>query len=63
MAWWLQNNLRMIQNNLRDIDAGMDVDAWFAEIESSHCNCVMVGAGASPRSTPRTCPTRPAART
>ena len=45
MAWWLQNNLRMIQNNLRDIDAGMDVDAWFAEIESSHCNCVMVGAG------------------
>mgnify|MGYP000913409781 CR=1 FL=1 len=20
MAWWLQNNLRMIQNNLRDID-------------------------------------------
>ncbi len=45
MAWWLKNDLRMIQNNLRDIDAGMDVEAWFREIEKSHCNCVMVGAG------------------
>ncbi len=45
MAWWLENNLRMIQNNLRDIDAGMDVQEWFQEIEKSNCNCVMVGAG------------------
>ena len=45
MPWWLNNNLRMIQNNLRDIDAGMDVQKWFEEIRASHCNCVMVGAG------------------
>ena len=45
MHWWLQNDLRMIQNNLRDVDAGMDVDAWFEQIRLSHCNCVMVGAG------------------
>ena len=45
MPWWLDNNLRMIQNNLRDIDAGMDVQKWFEEIRASHCNCVMVGAG------------------
>lgn len=45
MAWWLQNNLRMIQNNLRDIDAAMDVEKWFEEIRASHCSCVMVGAG------------------
>ena len=26
MAWWLKNNIRMIQNNIRDIDAKMDID-------------------------------------
>ena len=45
MPWWLDNNLRMIQNNLRDIDASMDVESWFAHIQEAHCNCVMVGAG------------------
>ena len=45
MHWWLKNDLRMIQNNLRDIDAGMDVEQWFEQIRLSHCNCVMVGAG------------------
>lgn len=45
MAWWLDNNLRMIQNNLRDIDAGMDVEKWFEQVRASNCNCVMVGAG------------------
>ena len=30
MAWWLKNNLRMIQNNLRDIDAELiDPEKWF----------------------------------
>ena len=47
MKWWLENNLRMIQNNLRDTDAGMDVEKWFEEIRLSHCNCVMVGMGGS----------------
>lgn len=45
MTWWLENRLRMIQNNLRDIDADMDVEQWFREIQASYCNCVMVGAG------------------
>ena len=26
MAWWLKNNIRMIQNNIRDIDVRMDID-------------------------------------
>lgn len=45
MAWWLQNNLRMIQNNLRDTDAAMDVDKLIKELKEFHCNTVMVGAG------------------
>lgn len=44
MAWWMDNRIRMIQNNLRDIDAAMDVDALVARLESFDCNCVMVGA-------------------
>ena len=44
MPWWLQNNLRMIQNNLRDMDAEMDVDALVEELQSFHANAVMVGA-------------------
>lgn len=44
MSWWLENNIRMIQNNLRDIDAAMDVDKLVEALESFDCNCVMVGA-------------------
>ena len=44
MAWWMDNRIRMIQNNLRDIDAAMDVDALIADLEKFDCNCVMVGA-------------------
>lgn len=45
MSWWLENNLRMIQNNLRDIDAKMDIDNLIAEIKTYSCNVLMVGAG------------------
>ncbi|MGI6238799.1 MAG: family 10 glycosylhydrolase [Christensenellales bacterium] len=34
----------MIQNNLRDIDAAMDVGKLVDTLESFDCNCVMVGA-------------------
>ena len=44
MAWWMDNRIRMIQNNLRDIDAAMDVDRLIADLEKFECNCVMVGA-------------------
>ncbi len=45
MAWWLENNLRLIQNNLRDIDAQMDIDGLIAAIKTYSCNVLMVGAG------------------
>ena len=44
MKWWQNNRMRMIQNNLRDIDGDMDVDALVAELKSYRCNTVMVGA-------------------
>ena len=44
MAWWLENRTRMIQNNLRDVDARMDVDLFVENLKSFDANCVMVGA-------------------
>ena len=34
MAWWLKNNIRMIQNNIRDIDAKMNIDHQIAWLKS-----------------------------
>lgn len=45
MAWWLKNNLRLIQNNLRDIDGAMDVDSLVATLKEFDCNVVRVNAG------------------
>lgn len=45
MAWWMENNLRLVQNNMRDIDGDMDVDKLIAELKDFRCNAVMVGAG------------------
>lgn len=45
MAWWLENNLRLVQNNMRDIDGAMDVDKLIDELRGFRCNVVMVGAG------------------
>ncbi len=45
MPWWLKNNLRLIQNNLRDLDAQMDVDALVKTVKEDFCaNVLMVGA-------------------
>jgi len=44
MKWWQDNRMRMIQNNLRDIDGDMDVDALVSELRDFCCNTVMVGA-------------------
>jgi len=44
MKWWQDNRMRMVQNNLRDIDGAMDVDALVAELQDFCCNTVMVGA-------------------
>lgn len=45
MSWWQSNNIRMIQNNTRDIDAAMDVDKWVEVLKALHCNTVMAGVG------------------
>ena len=45
MPWWSDNNFRMIQNNTRDIDAAMDVDALVSELQDFECNVAMVGVG------------------
>lgn len=45
MAWWLENRMRLVQNNMRDIDGAMDVDKLIEELREFRCNAVMVGAG------------------
>ena len=43
--WWLKNNLRMIQNNIRDIDAAMDVDAEVKKLKEFGANVLQIGCG------------------
>lgn len=45
MAWWNSNRIRLIQNNLRETDAGMDVDACIRELKSFEANAWMINAG------------------
>ncbi len=45
MAWWLKNNLRMIQNNIRDIDADMDVDSYIKTLKEFGANVLQIGCG------------------
>lgn len=44
MAWWENNRMRMVQNNLRDVDGAMDVAALVEELKAFEANTVMVGA-------------------
>ncbi len=45
MAWWLKNNLRMIQNNLRDIDAELiDPDRYVEWLKEFGANTVQINA-------------------
>lgn len=44
MPWWLHNDLRMVQYNLRDMDAALDIDALIASLIDLKTNTVMVGA-------------------
>lgn len=43
--WWKENNLRLIQCNLRETDAQMDVDKLMQTLLEFQCNVLMVGAG------------------
>lgn len=45
MAWWQSEKLRMIQNNLRDIDADMDVSQYVRRLKEFGANACMVGCG------------------
>ena len=43
--WWLRNNLRMIQNNIRDIDAEMDIDSEIKRLKEFGANVLQIGCG------------------
>ncbi|GAE06413.1 family 10 glycosylhydrolase [Paenibacillus sp. JCM 10914] len=45
MNWWSTNRLRLIQNNLRETDADMDVDLLIRELKSFQANALMMNAG------------------
>ncbi|MCP1182372.1 alpha-amylase family protein [Paenibacillus sp. 1781tsa1] len=45
MNWWSSNRLRLIQNNLREIDAGMNVDLLMKELQEFQANVLMMNAG------------------
>ncbi len=45
MAWWLQNNIRMVQNNIRDIDARMDIDRHIQWLKDLGANTLQIGCG------------------
>ncbi|MBM7570091.1 alpha-amylase family protein [Aquibacillus albus] len=45
MAWWSNNNLRMIQNNLREKDANLNVDALISQLKELNANVLMMNAG------------------
>ncbi|MBW8002348.1 MAG: hypothetical protein FVQ80_10055 [Planctomycetes bacterium] len=43
--WWLKKPMRMIQTNLREIDATLDVDEYIEDISKFNANVVMVNVG------------------
>lgn len=45
MSWWLNNNLRMIQNNLRSIDVQMDTKKYVETLKEFGANVTMIGCG------------------
>lgn len=44
-GWWMENNLRLIQCNLRETDAQMDTDRLISDIVGFGANALMIGAG------------------
>lgn len=45
MKWWMEHKFRMIQNNLRDIDAGLDVEYEIAKLKEFGANVLQIGCG------------------
>lgn len=44
-TWWNRTPIRLIQTNLREIDALMDVDAFVKSIEDASANVVLINVG------------------
>lgn len=44
-TWWNRTPIRLIQTNLREIDALMDVDAYVKSIEEASANVVLINVG------------------
>ena len=44
-TWWNRTPIRLIQTNLREIDALMDTDAFVQSIENASANVVLVNVG------------------
>jgi len=45
MTWWSENRLRLIQNNLRETDAKLDVDLLIRNLQEFDANVLMMNAG------------------
>lgn len=45
MVWWKQNKFRLIQTNLRDTDAGMNVDRLIDELKNLSANTLQFNTG------------------
>ncbi|MHA7964734.1 alpha-amylase family protein [Paenibacillus sp. CAU 1782] len=45
MNWWAGNTLRLVQNNLREVDADLDVDKLISQLKSMDANVLMMNAG------------------
>lgn len=45
MPWWENNRLRLIQNNLREIDANLDVGRLMEDLKAFSANVLMMNAG------------------
>ncbi len=43
--WWLQKPMRMIQTNLREIDATLDIDTYVEQIKNCKANVVLFNVG------------------
>jgi hypothetical protein len=44
-SWWLQKPMRMIQTNLREIDAALDVDIYIEWLKDFSADVVLVNVG------------------
>ena len=45
MVWWKQNKLRLIQNNIRDTDANLDVDLLIEKLKELSANTLQLNTG------------------